>query len=216
VIAALKDQGEVTRGYIGVQAITPEIAESLNLKDTKGALVAESQKDTPASRSGLRAGDVIIAVDGEAVTGPRELSRKIGSMQPNRTVKLSIVRDGKDETFSVKLGELPSDKAAKPQKEDTEVGGTFGLQLAPAKEVNGAGDNGVIVVSADPSGAAAEQGIHQDDVILEAAGKPVSEPSQVKAALDETRKNGQKAILLRLKSSEGSRFVALAFPKKMS
>jgi serine protease Do len=218
VIAALKDKGEVTRGYIGVQiqAITPEIAESLNLKDAKGALVAESQKDTPASRAGVRAGDVITAVDGEAVTGPRELSRKIGSMQPNETVNLTILRDGKEQKLSVKLAELPNEKAAKPEKEDAKVGGTFGLQLAPAKEVNGAGESGVVIVSVDPSGAAAEQGIHQGDVILEAAGKPVSEPSQVKAALDEARKNGQKAVLMRLKSSEGIRFVALAFPKKSS
>jgi serine protease Do len=218
VVAALKDKGAVTRGYIGVQiqAITPEIAESLDMKDAKGALVAETQQDTPAARAGVRVGDVITAVDGEAVAGPRELSRKIGSMQPNETVKLLILRDGKEQTLSVKLAELPTDKAAKPEKEDTKVGGTFGLQLAPAKDVNGAGESGVAVVAVDPSGAAAEQGIHQGDVILEMAGKPVSEPSQVKAAVDEARKNGQKAVLMRLKSSEGTRFVALAFPKKSS
>ncbi len=217
VIAALRDKGEVVRGYIGVQiqAITPELAESLGLKNIKGALVADSQKNTPAAEAGVRAGDVITAVDGEAVAGPKELSRKIGSMRPNESVKLDIVRDGKQQTINVKLAELPGEKTTKADQEDVRGGTTFGLQLAPAKDV-GAGDTGVAVVNVDPAGLGADQGIRQGDVILEIAGKPVSDPAQVKAALNDARKDGSKAVLMRLKSGDSSRFVALAFPKKAS
>jgi serine protease Do len=217
VITALRDKGEVVRGYIGVQiqAVTPELAESFGLKNIKGALVAESQKNTPAAEAGVKAGDVITAVDGEAVAGPKELSRKIGSMRPNDTVKLDIIRDGKQQTINVKLAELPNEKSAKADSEDVRSGATFGLQLAPAKDV-GAGNTGVAVVSVDPAGLGADQGIREGDVILEVAGKPVSDPGQVKAALNEARKDGSKAILMRLKSGDSSRFVALAFPKKAS
>jgi serine protease Do len=217
VIGALRDKGEVVRGYIGVQiqAITPELADSLGLTNVKGALVAESQKNTPAAEAGVRAGDVITAVDGEAVAGPKELSRKIGSMRPNESVKLDIVRDGKMQTLNVKLGELPGDKTAQADQGDSHSGSTFGLELAPAKEV-GAGNTGVAVVNVDPAGVGAEQGIRQGDVILEIAGKPVSDPGQVKAALNEAHKDGNKAVLMRLRSGDSSRFVALAFPKKAS
>jgi serine protease Do len=218
VVAALKDKGEVTRGFIGVQIqpVTGELADNLQLKDAKGALVAEAQKDAPAAGAGIKSGDVITAVNGDPVANPKDLSRRVGAMRPGDSVKLTFVRDGKEQTVSVKLGELPNDKVAKADKEDTRVGGSFGLQLAPAKDVDGAGKEGVVVTDVNPNGAGAEQGIRQGDVILEMAGKPVSEPAQVKAALDEARKDGRKSVLMRLKTGEASRFVALAFPKKAS
>jgi serine protease Do len=159
---------------------------------------------------------VITAVDGDAIAGPKELSRKIGAMRPDDTVKLDIMRDGKPQTISVKLAELPGEKTAKADKGDTRGGTTFGLQLAPAKDVSGAGSSGVVVVGVDPSGLGADEGIRQGDVILEIAGKPVSDPNQVKSALNDARKDGSKAVLMRLKSGDASRFVALAFPKKAS
>jgi serine protease Do len=218
VVAALKDKGEVTRGFIGVQIqpVTAELADNLQLKDAKGALVAEAQKDAPAAGAGIKSGDVITAVNGEAVANPKELSRRIGAMRPGDSVKLTLIREGKEQTVSVKLGELPNEKVAKADKEDTKIGGSFGLQLAPAKEVAGAGKEGVVVTEVNPNGAGAEQGIRQGDVILEIAGKPVTEAAQVKAALDEARKDGRKSVLMRLKTGDASRFVALAFPKKAS
>ena len=110
VVAQLKDKGAVTRGWIGVQIqpVTPEIAESLGLKTTRGALVAEPQKDSPAVKAGIQAGDVITTVDGKPVADARELARKIGGMPPNATVKLAIVRGGAEKTVSLTLGELPN------------------------------------------------------------------------------------------------------------
>ncbi|MCP8937725.1 Do family serine endopeptidase [Alsobacter sp. SYSU M60028] len=219
VIESIKDTGKVTRGYIGVQIqpVTREIADSLGLKETKGALVAEVAKDGPALDAGIKAGDTIVSVDGKPVQGPKELSREIATLKPGSAVKVGLVRDGREETLSLKLGALPGDKTAKAETgADTQEGVSFGLALAPAKSVKGAGQQGVVVTQVDPEGAAADQGIKAGDVILEIGGKAVTEPTQVKQALADARKEGKKAVLMRLKSGEQSRFVALAFPKAES
>ena len=115
VVAQLKDKGAVTRGWIGVQIqpVTPEIADSLGLKKAEGALVAEPQKDGPAVKAGIEAGDVITAVDGKPVADARDLARKIGGMPPNATVKLAIVRGGAEKTVTLTLGELPNQREAR-------------------------------------------------------------------------------------------------------
>ena len=218
VVESLKDKGSVSRGFIGVQIqpVTAEIADSLGLKGTSGALVAAAQTDRPAAQAGVQAGDTIVSVDGKPVAGPRELSREIGAKRPGVTVQLGVVRGGKEQTLSMKLGTLPGEKTAKADigsGADGESQG-FGLQLAPASTVKGAGGQGVVVTQVDPDGAAAGQGIKTGDVILEIGGKAVSEPSQVKQAVTDARKEGRKAVLMRLKSGDNSRFVALAFPGK--
>ncbi|MHB2167813.1 Do family serine endopeptidase [Alsobacter sp. R-9] len=214
VVEQLKSGGTVSRGFIGVQIqpVSQEIADSLGLKDTKGALVAEAQPDGPAAAAGIKAGDTIIAVDGKPVPGPRDLSREIGAKKPGANVALGVVRDGKEQTIQLKLGNLPGDKQAKADiGHDGADGKGFGLQLAPASTVKGAGDKGVVVTNVDPDGIAAAQGLKSGDVILEVAGKAVSQPGEVKKAVDEAKKEGRKAVLMRVKSGEGSRFVALAF-----
>jgi serine protease Do len=215
VVGSLKDTGTVTRGYIGVQIqpITAEIAESIGLSGSKGALVAEAQKDGPAFEAGIKAGDAITEVNGDHVAGPKELSKRIGAMKPGDTAKLTVIRDGKERNVSVKLATLPGEKTAKAESDTELKGATFGLQLAPASKA-GAGKDGVAITSVDPDGLGAEQGLKQGDVILEIAGKPVSDPAEVKASLDQARKDGKKAVLMRIKSGDNSRFVALAFPKK--
>ena len=115
VVAQLKDKGSVTRGWIGVQIqpVTPEIADSLGLKKPGGALVAEPQKDGPAVKAGIQAGDVIAAVNGKPVIDARDLARKIGGMPPGTTVKLGILRSGSEKTVSLTLGELPKPREAR-------------------------------------------------------------------------------------------------------
>src|SRR6185437_16059287 len=94
VIAQLKDRGAVTRGWIGVQIqpVTPAIADGLGLKKAGGALVAEPQKDSPAVKAGIEPGDVITALDGKDVKDARDLAKKIGSLAPGSTIKLSVFR----------------------------------------------------------------------------------------------------------------------------
>ena len=89
----------------------------------------------------------------------------------------------------------------------------LGVQLAPAKEVAGAGDQGVAIVGVDPNGAAANKGIATGDVILDVSGKAVSKPDEVKADIAAARRDGRKAVLMRIKTVDGSRFVAFELPK---
>jgi serine protease Do len=176
--------------------------------------VAEAQPTGPAAGAGIKSGDVILGVDGERVEGPRELARKIASLGPDAKVELTFWHDGTEKKASVKLGTLPnSDQVAKAEIEgdgDKSLVASLGLQLAPAASIPGAGKVGVVIADVDPDGAAAQKGLKVGDVILEAAGHPVSAPSDITAALATAKTDGRKAILLRVKSEQGTRFVAIA------
>ncbi len=219
VINDLKTTGSVARGWIGVQIqpVTSDIADSLGLKDTKGALVAEPQKGSPAADAGIKSGDVITAVNNETVDSPRELARKIASMGPDKKVELTVWHEGAQKTVDLTLGTLPSDKqeakAETGAPADTSQLSSLGLTLVPASTIAGAGNEGVVVADIDPEGLAAQKGLKSGDVILEAAGKSVARPADIAAALDAAKKEGRKAVLLRVKSGDSVRFVALATPK---
>ncbi len=109
VVAQLKDKGSVLRGWIGVQvqAITPEIAQERGLKRSDGALVVEPSANGPAAKAGIRSGDVILSVNGNAVKDSRDLAKRIGNMSPGTTVRLAVLSGGNEKTVSVQLGELP-------------------------------------------------------------------------------------------------------------
>jgi serine protease Do len=210
----LKDHGTVTRGWIGVQIqpVTNEIAESLGLKKTEGALVAEAQAEGPAAKAGISSGAVITSVNGNPVTDARDLAKKIGAMQPGDSVKLGVVEKGSDKTVTLTLGELPAQRQAKADVQDKDSssdGGKLGLTLAPASSVAGAGAQGVVITGVDPNGAAADAGFKNGDVILDVAGKPVASPADVRKALADARGDGRKNVLMRVKSGEGTRFVAI-------
>ncbi len=219
VIAQLKDHGSVTRGWIGVQIqpVTQDIADSLGLKKAEGALVAEPQANSPAAKAGIEAGDVITAVNGDAVKDARDLAKKIGSLAPKATVKLAVLHQGSEKTVSLTLGELPNAKEARAATSDengsadngaTDMG-KLGLTLAPAARVSGAGSQGVVVTGVDGSGIASEHGFSTGDVILEVAGKAVSSPADVRKVVSSARSEGKKSVLIRVKSGDNTRFVAL-------
>ena len=119
VVAQLKDKGNVSRGWIGVQVqpVTQDIADGMGLKQAQGALVADPQKDGPAAKAGVEAGDVITAVNGQSVKDARELARIIGGFAPGSTVKLDVLRNGKSKVVSLTLGQLPNDRQAKADSE---------------------------------------------------------------------------------------------------
>jgi len=219
VITQLKDHGSVTRGWIGVQIqpVTKDIADSLGLKKAQGALVAEPQQHSPAAKAGIEAGDVITAVDGKEVKDARDLARKIGAMAPKTTVKLSILHKGSEKTVTLTLGEMPKTQEARASTEDNGSGtvdlAKLGLTLAPADKVAGAGKEGVVVTGVDSSGVAADHGFSTGDVILEVAGKSVSTPADVRKVIADVRSGGKRTVLLRVKSGDNTRFVALPVGK---
>jgi serine protease Do len=216
VIAQLKEHGAVTRGWIGVQIqpVTADVADSLGLKAAEGALVAEAQADSPAAKAGIASGDVITSVNGESVKDARDLAKKIGALAPNATARLGVVSKGKDKTVSVTLGDYPKDqKQARAGGSDTDTPDAaethLGLTLAPGRNVAGSDGKGVVVTNVDADGPAAERGFKTGDVILEVAGKSVSTPSEVRTALADARSEGKRTVLLRVKTGEATRFVAL-------
>jgi serine protease Do len=219
VVAQLKDKGSVTRGWIGVQIqpVTAEIAESIGLKAPQGALVADPQANGPAAKAGIVAGDVITAVNGTAVKDARDLAKQIGALAPNSTAKLTVWRKGEEKTISLTLGELPKTQEAKASATDGKPSGTdvprLGLTLAPAGQVAGSGNEGVVVTNVDADGIAAEHGFKTGDVILEVGGKKVESPAEVREVLSGIHKDGKRSVLLRVKSGEGTKFVALRLAK---
>jgi serine protease Do len=213
VVAQLREKGSVSRGWIGVQIqpVTADIADGLGLKKAAGALVSEPQSNSPASKAGIESGDVITAVDGNSITDARELARRIGTMAPGAKVKLALLHQGQEKTVTLTLGTLPNEKAASNQ--DTQHAAPdadmpkLGLTLAPGSK-SGEG-NGVVVTAVDPNGLAADHGFQVGDVIIDVGGKTVSNPADVRKQLADARKEGKHALLFRVKSGEGTRFVAL-------
>jgi serine protease Do len=211
VVQQLKDNGSVTRGWIGVQIqnVTADLADDLGLKEQTGALVAAAQKDSPAAAAGVKSGDVITAVDGETVADPHDLARRIAALGPKKTVKLALIRNGSPMTIDVTLGTMPADKTANAETPNSDDNGgsalaKLGLTLRPAH-----GQDGVVIAEVDPDGAAADKGLKQGDVILEVAGKSVNRPADVVDAIDAAKSGGKKSVLVRVKSNDGERYLTL-------
>ena len=213
IIESLKENGKVTRGWLGVQIqpVTDDIAESLGLKDAKGAIVADVTEESPALAAGVKQGDTILKIDGKDVTDSRDLSRKVAGIKPGDAVPLTIVRDGKTMDLDVKIGTMPDDKkmAATDTKEDSADKSVslanLGLKVAPAQD-----GPGVTVTEVEPGSAAAERGLKAGDTILEVAGTEVNAPSEVRAALKDSDK---KKVLMLVKTEDGQRFIALPTAK---
>ncbi|MBG1232210.1 Do family serine endopeptidase [Aestuariivirga litoralis] len=213
VIEQLKSGGKITRGWLGVQIqpVSADIAESMGLSDSKGALVNDLTADSPAKKAGVKPGDAILKVDGQDVASDRDLAKLIGNIPPGKDVKLSIIRDGKPETVTVTLGIQPgkASLASNDQNNDsnaeTDTGSNslsaFGLEVAPAP-----GGKGVKIIKVDPKSDAADSGVREGDVILKIAGEDVSDASSVKDAL---KKTSAKKVLMLVKSAQGQNFIAL-------
>jgi serine protease Do len=214
VILQLREKGVVTRGWIGVQIqpVTAEIAENMGLKVAQGALVSEPQPGSPAAKAGIESGDIITAVNGNPVKDARDLAKQIGLMAPNSSVKLTVIRKGAERTITLTLGQMPSDQPQARRQPDIQRERDqgpvsiprLGLRLAPATD-----DEGAVVRNVEPDGIAAEHGLQVGDIILEAAGKRVRNPRDVVTAVTAAQNDGKRTVLLRVKSRQGTRFVAI-------
>lgn len=193
------EKGKVTRGWLGVsiQEVTEEIAKSFKLKDAKGALVAEVMEDTPAERGGMERGDIIISFDGKEVETPNELQRIVAGTAPDKKVKVKIIRDGKAETLTVKVGTMPEEITEEEKAITTDLGLTV-QTLTPdlAEQFNWSRDEkGVLITGVDPSGAGAEAGLRRGDLIKEIDRQEVETTEDYKRIIGKTKK-GESVLFL--------------------
>jgi serine protease Do len=209
VVTQLKDRGKVTRGWIGVQVqeMTADLAEDLGLKMARGALVAEPQPGSPAAKAGIESGDVIVSINAKEIQDSREVARTVSNLPPGTTATIVVSRKGQEKSFDIILGNLPDQREVNANPEQPKQKGTsvprLGVSVAPAAD-------GLIVTSVDPDGPAAEQGITFGDVILQAAGKKVGAAIDLRNAVEAAQKNGKHSVLMRVKSADGVKFVAVA------
>jgi serine protease Do len=215
VIAQLESQGHVTRSWIGVQAqpVTSSIADALGLKTAEGALVVEPQPGGPAAKIGIKASDVITAVDGTAIKDSREFAQKISTLAPGQPATLTVLRDGVAKILTITPEAMPPDQQTHTErvasKASADRGSDLGLTLAPAASVVGAGQEGVAVIAITPDGSGAQNGVEVGDIILSVGEQAVSNPDDVRQQLADLRKAGKHNMLMRIKSDQGTRYVAL-------
>jgi serine protease Do len=176
---------------VHIQDLSPEIAKAFNYNMSGGALIGDVSPNTPASKAGLQKGDVIVKLNGQAVSDYVDLRLRISQMAPGTSVKLDVWRDGKTQDYTVALGELPEKAAAEDTSSTDSSGGLEGVEvdeLTPeiAQQLNlGAGVHGVVVTAVDPSSpaAAAQPPIGRGDVIQEINHKPIRNVSDYRQAI---------------------------------
>lgn len=208
----LVKHGTVTRGRLGVyiQDLTSELAESFELKETKGILVAQVIEDSPAEEAGLERGDVILKLAGEPIGKVAEFRNRIALTAPGTELKLTILRDGKTKEVPVTIGTQETDAQGRPEAASSIS--RFGLQLQPlteelADQFGYQGEKGVLVSGIDPGSAAEEADIEKGDLIQEVNRTPVASAGEVREALKKTRPGG--AALLLIRRGEATRYLAL-------
>jgi serine protease Do len=224
VAAQLQQFGEIRRGWLGVkiQQVTDEIAESLNLKPARGALVAGVDDKGPAKPAGIEAGDVIVKFDGKDIKEMRDLPRIVADTPVGKDVEVTIVRKGKEEKKTVKLGRLddekpqPASAKSSPPEEKSVVQKTLGLGLAGItddlrKKYNIKDSvKGVVITEVDTSSVAADKRLVAGSVIVAVEQEQVAAPADVVRRVDALKKAGKKTALLLVATAEGDMlFVAL-------
>ena len=172
IYTELLAKGKVTRGWLGVsiQPLSPELAKSFNAKDNKGVLISDVLPDSPASRAGLQAGDILLEFDGKKLEGPSDLQRAVGLATPGTTAKAKVWRDHAEKTLELKIGDAPEEReaAARANRSRTLLGLDV-RSITPdiARQLNLRSTEGVVVVQVEDGSAAAEAGVQRGDVIRE-------------------------------------------------
>jgi len=190
IITQLKEKGSVTRGWLGVgiQDLTPELAEYYGIEDKKGVLVAQVFEGDPADKAGIKANDVIIEVDGKSVNTSRDLTATIAAIPVGKNIPITILRDGKTSTVNVKIAKR--DDSEPMAKQELESSGELGIRIAEltpetAKQFgHSETDKGVLVVGVEPGSKAEAAGVRQGDLVKEVNRKPVSSVSQLRTEIE--------------------------------
>ena len=228
IVAQLKQYGHPRRGWLGVkiQQVTPDIAESLGLKDASGAMVAGITDGGPADKAKIHAGDIILKFDGQDVKEMHNLPRIVADAAVGKEVPVVLWRDGKEVTLDTTLAERPADAqlaavdaGAKPDAtQPTDIAGV-GLKVAPISQdlkdkfqLN-ADQKGVVITDVAPNSAAAERGLKPGDVIMEVQQNEVGAPADIQKQMDAARKADRKNVLMLIQREGGVQYVPLSLSK---
>ena len=185
---------------VTVQGITADLASSLGLPSSKGALVSNVEDGSPAAHAGIAQGDVITEFNGKVVADSNQLRNDVSSTTPGSTVSVKLLRNGKSETVQATLGELATRRQRSDSTPEGHGQGRFGMSVQPltpdlAEEAGvPRGTHGLIVMDVDPSGIAADSDIQAGDVIEKVDGKAVTTGEELRSALD--RKDGKPSLLV--------------------
>jgi serine protease Do len=224
VIDQLREFKEVRRGWLGVriQQVTDDIAESLGIKPARGALVAGIDDKGPAKPAGIEPGDVIIKFDGKDIKEMRDLPKIVGDTPVGKDVPVVVIRKGKEEQKTVRLGRLEDTPQPASVKRDAVPEEKSVVQKALGLNLSSMSDElrkkykikdavkGVVIVGVDANSAAAEKRLNAGDVIVKVTDEEVATAADVQKRIDQLKKDGKKTALLLVANAEGDvRFVAL-------
>jgi serine protease Do len=225
VVAQLKTSGHVTRGWLGVsiQSVTPDIADSLGLKDHKGALVAQVVPDGPAAKSGFQQGDIVTAIDGQVVDDAHDLTRKVAAVQTGKAATFTVNRGGKLVDLKVTIGTRPDQIAANEPAGNAAPSSARSAGLALSSltpqarrmfNLDDSVNSGVVITRVDPDSDAANKGLQPGDVVLKINNRTVKSPADFETGVSEAQKGGRKSVLLLVARSSGTTgFVAIDIAK---
>ncbi len=223
VVAQLREFGHAKRGWLGVkiQQVTPDIADSLGLKEPGGALVAGVEANGPAEKAKIRNGDIILKFNDQDVKEMKTLPRVVAETDINKQVPVTVWRDGKEVNLNVTVGELPEEQQTataetKPEPTKPVELSTLGLSLAPLtpeardKFQIAQDQKGVLITDVGQGTPAADRGLKPGDVIVEVQQEEVATPADVQQRVEKVKKSGRGSVLMLVQSGDGLRWVPLA------
>ncbi|MEZ5831156.1 MAG: DegQ family serine endoprotease [Dongiaceae bacterium] len=223
IIAELKQQGHIDRGWLGVsiQELTPDLTQGMGLSSDKGALIASVQPDSPAAQAGIKTGDVVVGFGDHEVNSPKDLSRVVADTQNGATVQVKVWRNGSVQTIPVKIGKMKDEVASNDtsgSSDQPDASGTvaqLGATLAPVNDTTrqqfGLADDaqGVVVADLNQDSALADQGVRPGDVIERINDHKVTNPSDVAAALHDARADNRSVVVMLIARDGNDHFVAV-------
>jgi serine protease Do len=214
VVEQLQNNGKVVRGWLGVlvQQITPEIAESLHLSQPEGALVSDVTPGGPADKAGIKRGDVIVAFDGSKIDDMPDLPKTVATNKPGTKSKLTVIRNGKEKTVDLTLGELPDEMAVSTSARNDSVERNLGLivqEINPQiqRKFRIEESKGVIITNVNPGSLGYDAGLRPGDIILEINKAYIGNLDDYRKSVD-SLKEGQTALLL-VQRARNTIYVAL-------
>jgi serine protease Do len=217
LLPQLREKGRVTRGWLGVavQKVTEDLAKSFNLKKKNGALVADVVAGGPAEKAGIERGDVIIEFDGQEVKEMNELPRIVANTPIGKEVNVKVLRDGREKTFKVSVGELKEEREVTLRPTVKEFEEELGLTVQPltsemAPHFGPKETEGVVVSDVYPGSPADEAGIRRGDIIQEINRRPIKDMDSYQEALEEGK--DKDSLLLFVRRGENTIYLTLNIP----